>query len=242
MCPSPSSALCPLLYRTEHFSSWRKGRKCAEKRGGRGVGPTKGVKRKKGRVKTGQKNNSFFQIERAMTCINNGSTLSGSKATPLVSRYSCSATLVSHFSPYVFAVSHENRATPLKSTPNMTGRGFHRTTEVIPRRPWKSKSPFASRPIKISKTTRTQGRARGTTRHFLQAFPSYGPPVVQSYRSPIKVSQKRPCRTLSWPCIYHKSCGATGGVAATIRARKRHINFEHINFLKVGTTLGQPAG
>ena len=27
-----------------------------------------------------------------------------------------------------------------------------------------------------------------------------------------------------------------------VRARKRHINFEHINFLKVGTTLGQPAG
>ena len=26
------------------------------------------------------------------------------------------------------------------------------------------------------------------------------------------------------------------------RARKRHINFEHINFLKVGATLGQPAG
>ena len=26
------------------------------------------------------------------------------------------------------------------------------------------------------------------------------------------------------------------------RARRRHINFEHINFLKVGTTLGQPAG
>ena len=27
-----------------------------------------------------------------------------------------------------------------------------------------------------------------------------------------------------------------------IRARTRHINFEHINFLKVGTILGQPAG
>ena len=40
--------------------------------------------------------------------------LSGSNATPLVSRYSCRATLVSHFSPYAFAVSHENRATPLK--------------------------------------------------------------------------------------------------------------------------------
>ena len=26
------------------------------------------------------------------------------------------------------------------------------------------------------------------------------------------------------------------------RARKRHINFEHIDFLKVGRTLGQPAG
>ena len=63
----------------------------------------------------------------------------GSNATPLVSRYSCRATLVSHFSPFLFAVSHENRATPLK------------------------------------------------------------------------VSQRRPCRTLlggcrtlSWPCVYHK--------------------------------------
>ena len=45
---------------------------------------------------------------------NLGFYLSGSNATPLVSRYSCRATLVSHFSPYVFAVSHENRATPLK--------------------------------------------------------------------------------------------------------------------------------
>ena len=32
-CPSPSSALCLLLYRTEQFSRGRKGRKCAEKRG-----------------------------------------------------------------------------------------------------------------------------------------------------------------------------------------------------------------
>ena len=30
-------------------------------------------------------------------------------------------------------------------------------------------------------------------------------------------------------------------IAASTRARERHINFEHINFLKVGTTLGQPA-
>ena len=33
------------------------------------------------------------------------------------------------------------------STPNMTGRRFHCTVEVIPRRPWKSKSPFASSPF-----------------------------------------------------------------------------------------------
>ena len=43
------------------------------------------------------------------------------------------------------------------STPNMTGRRFHRITEVIPRRPWKSKSPFASRPIKISINKGTRG-------------------------------------------------------------------------------------
>ena len=81
-------------------------------------------------------------------------------ATPLVSRYSCRATLVSHFSPYVFAVSHENRATPLK------------------------------------------------------------------------VSQKRPCRTLlggcrtlSWPCIYHKIVSRYRGCrsySVASRATLRH--------------------
>ena len=54
-CPSPSSALCPLLYRTEHFSRGRNGEECAEKRGGRGVASKGGAKRKKGRAKTGQK-------------------------------------------------------------------------------------------------------------------------------------------------------------------------------------------
>ena len=29
---------------------------------------------------------------------------------------------------------------------------------------------------------------------------------------------------------------------AVIRTRKRHINFEHINFFKAWTALGQPAG
>ena len=49
MCPSPSSAQCPLLYRTEHFSMGRKGRKCAEKRGGRGVARKGGKKEKRTR-------------------------------------------------------------------------------------------------------------------------------------------------------------------------------------------------
>ena len=45
-CPSPSSALCPLLYRTEHFLRGRKWRKHAEKGRGRGVA-SKGVKEEK---------------------------------------------------------------------------------------------------------------------------------------------------------------------------------------------------
>ena len=48
-CPSPSSALWPLLYRTEQFSRGRKGRKCAEKRGGRGVASKGGKKEKRTR-------------------------------------------------------------------------------------------------------------------------------------------------------------------------------------------------
>ena len=39
----------------------------------------------------------------------------------------------------------------------MTGRRVHRTTEVITCRPWKSKSPFASRHVKISIRKGTRG-------------------------------------------------------------------------------------
>ena len=39
----------------------------------------------------------------------------------------------------------------------MTARRFHRTTEAIPRRPWKAKSPFAVIPIKISIEKVTRG-------------------------------------------------------------------------------------
>ena len=48
-CPSPSSALCPLLYRTEHVSRGEKWQKCAEKRGGRGVASKRGKKEKRTR-------------------------------------------------------------------------------------------------------------------------------------------------------------------------------------------------
>ena len=50
-CPSPSSALCLLLYRTEHFSRGRKGQIYAEKRGGRGVARKGGKKEKRTRGK-----------------------------------------------------------------------------------------------------------------------------------------------------------------------------------------------
>ena len=48
----------------------------------------------------------------------------------------------------------------ISSTPNMTGRKFHRTMEMIPAHPWQSKNPSASTPIKQSTK---QGNARGTS-------------------------------------------------------------------------------
>ena len=48
-CPSPSSVMCPFLYRTEHFSRGKKWRKGAEQRGGRGVARKGGKKEKRTR-------------------------------------------------------------------------------------------------------------------------------------------------------------------------------------------------
>ena len=48
ICPSPSSALCPLLYRTEHFLRAEKGENVPRKGEEEGW-PAKGAKRKKGR-------------------------------------------------------------------------------------------------------------------------------------------------------------------------------------------------
>ena len=63
----------------------------------------------------------------------------------------------------------------------MTGRRFHRTTEAIPRRPWKSKSPFASRPMKININRATRGGAREVQRGTSSiCFRRTVPPVVQS--------------------------------------------------------------
>ena len=45
-CPFPSCVLCPLLYRTGHFSKGEKRAKGAETRGGRGAA-SKGVKKEK---------------------------------------------------------------------------------------------------------------------------------------------------------------------------------------------------
>ena len=67
------------------------------------------------------------------------------------------------------------------STPKMTGRRFHRTTEMIPHRPWKAKSPFASRPIKISINKGTRGvRARydAVLLPFISIVRSPGRPVI----------------------------------------------------------------
>ena len=44
----------------------------------------------------------------------------------------------------------------------------------------------------------------------------------------------------TWNCLFASDNRSRHWVFT--RARERHINFEHINFLKIGTTLGQPAG
>ena len=61
-----------------------------------------------------------------------------------------------------------------KSTPNMTGRRFRRTMEVIPALPWQSKSPSVSTPTKQS--TR-QGDAKGASevRHGTSSIHVYCP-------------------------------------------------------------------
>ena len=81
----------------------------------------------------------------------------------------------------------KNQGKEGQSAPNMTGRRFHRTTEAIPCRPWKSKSPFASRPMKISiKKGDARGARevrRGTSSiHFRRAVP--GSSSHMSYWSP----------------------------------------------------------
>ena len=50
----------------------------------------------------------------------------------------------------VLLVAKEKGKEIQESTPDVTGRRFHRATEAIPRGPWKAKNPFASRPLKTS--------------------------------------------------------------------------------------------
>ena len=69
-----------------------------------------------------------------------------------------SASLNFEANSLTMAIFGEIACEKLHSTPNMTGRRFHRTTEAIPRRPWKAKRFFASRPTKISNK---EGYARG---------------------------------------------------------------------------------
>ena len=64
----------------------------------------------------------------------------------------------------------------LISTPNMTGRRFHRTMDMILARPWKSKSPSASTLIKQCTNKGTQGvQAR---------YDAELPPIISIVRYP----------------------------------------------------------
>ena len=73
----------------------------------------------------------------------------------------------------------------LFSTPNMTGRRFHRTMEMIPPAPGSLKALLFPPILDNVQTRDRKGYKRGTARNFLQSFPLFGTPVVQSYRPPI---------------------------------------------------------
>ena len=79
-------------------------------------------------------------------------------------------------------------------TLDMTRRRFHRTAEVIPRRPWKSKNPFASRSTTISINKGTQGER---TRYdagllpFISIVQSPGHPVISAPRQKKSKKSKR---------------------------------------------------
>ena len=69
------------------------------------------------------------------------------------------------------------------STPNMIGRRFHRTMEMIPARPVPGslKAPLLPPLFNNVQTRERKGYRRGTARNFLHSFPLSGAPVVQSY-------------------------------------------------------------
>ena len=66
--------------------------------------------------------------------------------------------------------------TSLPSTPNMTGRRFHRTMEVIPALPWKAKNPSVST---LGKLSIKQGDVRGGARYDTEL-----PPIISIVRHP----------------------------------------------------------
>ena len=62
------------------------------------------------------------------------------------------------------------------STPNMTGRRFHRTMEALPVAPGSLEAPLLPDLLEQAQTRGREGRARGTTRCFRHPFPLCGPP------------------------------------------------------------------
>ena len=67
------------------------------------------------------------------------------------------------------------------STPNMTGRRFHRTMDMIPAAPGSLKAPLLPPLLNNVQTRERKGYRRGTARNFLHSFPLSSSPVVQSY-------------------------------------------------------------
>ena len=77
--------------------------------------------------------------------------------------------------------SRRNHFSETESTPNMTGRRFHHTMEMIPAPPGSLKALLLPPLLNNVQTRERKGYRRGTARNFLHSFPLSGTPVVQSY-------------------------------------------------------------
>ena len=109
------------------------------------------------------------------------------------------------------------------STPNMTGRRIHRTTEALPRRPWKAKSPFASGP---KRNMHKEGHVRGAheVRHGTSSMHVHcAIPQSPSHTGP-RIGDREP-RTIPTKDLPHQVVLGGGGVVCELSEPKKKAKY-----------------